>query len=319
MKHTVVIFLSLALVMLTSCEKSMTEGNTEGGSTPTTPSSQATVPVNFTFFDVSTEDIVTPADSRADDEGETDESADEPSQLKKNNYITQLSVAIFPLSGVGETQQFYQTNQDEDFGKISVELPIGQYQIVAVAYKGEHPVTIESKNLVTFPDKKVTDMVAFNKTIDVASIQQTCACAMERVMTAFTLQSTDKSPEEVTAVRATFKSHCNYQYDPARGLITKAQKYSSTVFLDADKAGETRRLTFYTLLDQPTQENVAITVELLDKDDNVLNRFDFDNVKLEKGKRTTYTGELFAKDASMDFTSDITSSEIPPSDGDQSF
>lgn len=305
-------FIFIALIMLTSCEKSMTDD-----ATATSPTPQTTVPVSLTFFDVSTEDIVTPTDSRAD-EGE-DETSDSPSDLKKDNYFTQLSVAIFPIEGMGEEKQFYQINSQEDFGKLTVDLPLGKYQIIALAYKGENPVTIESKNLVTFPGNKVTDMVAFNKSIDITSPTKVFACGMERIMTAFTLQSTDLSPKEAVAVKATFKSHCNYQYDPSTGLIPNAQEYSSIVELNPDNVGETRKLTFYTLLDNIVENDVEIALDILGEEEKVLKHLDFKDVKLEQGKRTTYTGELFSENAQLDFTTEVSDDNIPLSDGSMNF
>lgn len=314
----VIYFILISLAMLTSCEKSMTDITTDdNGSTTTPPTSQTTVPVSLTFFDVSTEDMVTPTDSRADEEG--GETSDSQSDLKKDNYFTQLSVAIFPIEGVGEEKQYYQTNSQEDFGKLTVDLPLGKYQIVALAYRGEKPVTIEGKNLVTFPDTKVTDMVAFNKSVDITSSAKTFACGMERIMTAFTLQSTDLSPKEVVAIKATFKSHCNYQYDPATGFIPNAQEYSSIVELDPDKAGETRRLTFYTLLDNTIENNVEIALDILGENEKALKHLDFKDVKLEQGKRTTYTGELFSDNAQLNFTTEVSDGNIPLSDGSMNF
>ena len=67
----VIYFILISLAMLTSCEKSMTDITTDdNGSATTPPTSQTTVPVSLTFFDVSTEDMVTPTDSRADEKGE---------------------------------------------------------------------------------------------------------------------------------------------------------------------------------------------------------------------------------------------------------
>lgn len=121
-----------------------------------------------------------------DDGGETtvDENA---SALKKANYFTRLSIAIFPLSGVGEVQEIYQEKDDEDFGKLAINLPIGRFQLVAIAHKGDDPVAIESQNLASFPGQKVTDMVYTSMTLDINTSKHTFSCPMERAVAAFTL------------------------------------------------------------------------------------------------------------------------------------
>ena len=142
---------------------------------------------------------------------------------------------------------------------------------------------------------------------------------MERIMTAFTLQSTDLSPKEAVAIKATFKTHCNYQYDPATGFIPNAQEYSSIVELDPDKAGETRRLTFYTLLDNSIENNVEIALDILGENEEALKHLDFKDVKLEQGKRTIYTGELFSDNAQLNFSTEVSDANIPISDGSMNF
>lgn len=305
----------MTLVTLTGCEKNMSSDSTGTGSAT---SSKEYIPVNLTFFDVSTEDVQTPVDGRAG--GENTDTDDEPSDLKKDNYFTQLSVAIFPLSGAGETRQFYQTREQEDFGKLKLSLPIGKYQMVAVAYKGSDAVKIEGERLVTFPNQKVTDMVAFNKTIEISKTTETFACGMQRIIAAFTLTSTDPSPATVVAVRGTFLSHCGYQYDPATTLTSSSREYSSIINLNPDNVGKKRTMTFYTLLDKISQDDVKITIELLDKNDNVLNRLDFQDVLLTQGKRTTYTGNLFSGDGVIEFVPNAKDDhDIPSSGGDKNF
>lgn len=308
--------LFVALAMLTSCEKGVTMDST-GDNSPAT--SQNTVPVTLSFFDVSMEDLTTPGSRADEDEGETstDENA---SDLKKGEYFTKLSIAIFPLSKyTGEERHIEQDSIQEDFGRLSIELPVGKYKMVAVAYKADAPVTIESQNLVTFPNEKVSDMVFVTQELDITGPECSFSCPMKRAVTAFTLQSKDISPECAKQARATFKSHCSYQFDPATTFNPSPKEYSSIVDLGADKAGEKRRFTFYTILDQEEQNDVEILIEILGDNCEVLNKFNFENVKLVQNKRTTYSGKLFTSGAGIDFTMDITPAVFENSGGDIDF
>lgn len=308
--------LFVALAMLTSCEKGVTMDST-GDNSPAT--SENTVPVTLSFFDVSMEDLTTPGSRADEDEGETatDENA---SDLKKGEYFTKLSIAIFPLSKyTGEERHIEQDSIQEDFGRLSIELPVGKYKMVAVAYKADSPVTIESQNLITFPNEKVSDMVFITQELDITGPECSFSCPMKRAVTAFTLQSKDISPEYAKQVRATFKSHCSYQFNPATTFNPGPKEYSSTVDLDADKAGKTRRMTFYTILDQEEQNDVEILIEILGDNSEVLNKFNFENVKLVQNKRTTYRGKLFTSGTKTDFTIDITPAVFENSGGDIDF
>lgn len=62
-----ILALFVALAMLTSCEKGVTMDST-GDNSPAT--SQNTVPVTLSFFDVSMEDLTTPGSRADEDEGE---------------------------------------------------------------------------------------------------------------------------------------------------------------------------------------------------------------------------------------------------------
>lgn len=148
-----------------------------GDNSPAT--SENTIPVTLSFFDVSMEDLTTPGSRADEDEGEaaTDENA---SDLKKAGYFTRLSIAIFPLSDyAGEERHIEQENTQKDFGRLSIELPLGKYKMVAIAYKAEAPVTIESQNLVTFPNEKVSDMVFITQELDITAPEHSFSCPMK--------------------------------------------------------------------------------------------------------------------------------------------
>ena len=78
-------------------------------------------------------------------------------------------------------------------------------------------------------------------------------------------------------------------------------------------------MTFYTILDQEVQDDVEILIEILGDNCEVLNKFNFENVKLVQNKRTTYSGKLFTSGAGIDFTMDITPAVFEDSGGDMNF
>ena len=298
--------LFVALAMLTSCEKGVTMDST-GDNSPAT--SQNTVPVTLSFFDVSMEDLTTPGSRADEDEGETatDENA---SDLKKGKYFTRLSIAIFPLSEyAGEERHIEQDSIQEDFGRLSINLPVGKYQLIAVAYTGDNPVNIESPTLATYEgNHKVRDMVYASMELDINNPHPTFSCPMDRAITAFTLASHEIFPKWAKAARATFKSHCSYQFNPATSFNTGAKEYSSAVELSEDyvyQDGIPRKITFYTFLDQAERNDVEIVVDLLDGEGNVQHSLNFENVTLVQKKRSTYTGRLFSGDTNGEFTTDI--------------
>lgn len=299
----VVFYIAACLMIFTSCEKGIALESSETES----EIKRETAPVSLTFFDVSLEDVVTPVESRADDE-----------ESSLNTYFTHLDVTFFPMSDTGDTVKVHQTNVDENFGKVNTSLQVGSYKMVAIAHRSNDSIDIDDMTLVTFPDFHVTDMAYVYTTLNVDKTTNVHACQLDRAIACFKLQSNDSS-FVATTMKITYKNGCSNRFNPSTSLAVNPQEYSFVYTLDPARNGKPRQCNFYTFLKEKTQ-NVDICVEVLDKADKVISQLNFEDVKLEQKKRTIYTGNVFSLSQEVDFTSAVKEiGDIVESDGSKEF
>lgn len=301
-----VFYIAACLMIFTSCEN-----GTVFESSESELELRETAPVNLTFFDVSLEDVTTPATSRADDED---------SSLKENGYFSRLDVAFFPLYSSNEVYQIHQISDSTNFGKISTSLPIGSYKLVAMAHNLDAQFEITDTTSVTSPiEDELTDIAYIYTSLNVGTDGNTSACQLERPIAGFKLQSTDVSPDTVYSIRLTLGSGCSNTFNPSTSFAIDKGEYSVIKVLNRAYVGTTRGVNFYMFVEQETEyENIR--ADVLDKNGNILNQFDFEDVLLVQGKRTTYTGQVFSYSKEIEFSSSISAmSDIEDSGGSTDF
>ena len=79
---------------------------------------------------------------------------DDGSKALKDCSFTYLHLVLIPTNGNGKTIDIVQdkNNQDIEFGKVSIKVPVGEYNMIAVASKNQN-VQINSVNEVVFPTR----------------------------------------------------------------------------------------------------------------------------------------------------------------------
>lgn len=292
-------------MMFTSCEKSVMLESSETDSV----TKRETAPVTLTFFDVSTEDITTPVESRAD----------EVSALKKNGYFTHLDITFFPQFADGDTVSIHQVKEDDDFGKVNVYLELGEYKIVAIAHKSTDSLRIKDMTAVAFPETWVPDMAYLYTTLKVETSTNAKVCQLNRAVAGFCLSAKDVLPNSVTTIKVTYKNDCSYKFNPTTSFAIDTKEITCTLELNPAGQGKKRSCHFFAFLPKASQ-NVDIHVDILNSDGTVFNKFDFDDVLLEQGKRTIYTGNLCPSSTDFTFESSTTKLEdIETSSGSKEF
>ena len=282
--------LAIGAAFLVSC----TQESVMGESTP-----QVTNPtISLTFFEQSMSDIG--AGSRA---GST-------TPLLACHTFSELEVALIPVGK--ESEAGYVIRQDsleEDFGKVSLQVPAGDYHLVAVAAKTKMPFTdridIKSTTEVRFPNNVPTDMVYVYKDIKVESniSKQSFNSAMTRGVAAFVLQATDYPTASVYSEELEIRGAGGSVFNPSTGTCKETEVITRSIEVDGKRyQGYILHFTAYLFLKSPDVENVEITSRIKDKDGMVLKSLSFDDVHLILGKKTQYTGKIFTNDNSFDFT-----------------
>jgi hypothetical protein len=245
--------------------------------------------------------------------------------LKDAKLYTDLQVCLIPKGD--ETTAGYtvrQENWDDKFGNVSLQVPAGEYTLIAVAAKTdlqqEKRIEVKSRYEMTFANNIVRDMAYTLQDIKVetGSKAVTQNVSLKRAVSCFELQATDIMPLTTKTQEITISGSCGTVFNPSTGFCKENATITRNFSLEA-KAHQERSIhyTLYTLLTDKDITDIHITATAKDKEEKVIKTVSFDNVHLVIGKKTTYTGPIFTYPNNMSFT--VNQPEIPASGYDKKF
>ena len=186
------------------------------------------------------------------------------------------------------------------FGVFSTLLPKGSYTMVALANAGNNEITLTSPTAATYGTNNVKDTFAATQAVTVTNTSSlTLNTTMNRIVTALAVQSTDNRPTEVSKVRFTY-SGGGKSFNPTTGLATSNASFSTSFTLSND-VGTTCFIGGYLFL-ASDEQNINVTIETLDADDQVVMTKAISNVPFKRNRQTTLTGRLFSAEAGCSFS-----------------
>ncbi len=305
--------LFLAMTTMVSC----TQENVMLETTPQVKNQE----VRFCFFESS---IVPIGQDEESNLARTRANGSEKS-LKDANLYTDLQVCLIPKGD--ETTAGYtvrQENWDNKFGNVSLQVPAGEYTLVAVAAKTdlqqEERIEVKSRYEMTFANNIVRDM-AF--TLQDIKVESGCKAvtqnvSLKRAVSCFELQATDIMPLTTKTQEITISGSCGTVFNPSTGFCKEKATITRNFSIEAKEHQERSiHSTLYTLLTDKDVTDIHITATAKDKEEKVIKTVSFDNVHLVIGKKTTYTGPIFTYPNNMSFT--VNQPEIPASGYDKNF
>lgn len=305
--------LFLAMTTMVSC----TQENVMLETTPQVKNQE----VRFCFFESS---IVPIGQDEESNLARTRANGSEKS-LKDAKLYTDLQVCLIPKGD--ETTAGYtvrQENWDDKFGNVSLQVPAGEYTLVAVAAKTdlqqEERIEVKSRYEMTFANNIVRDMAYTlqNIKVETGSKAVTQNVSLKRAVSCFELQATDIMPLTTKTQEITISGSCGTVFNPSTGFCKEKATITRNFSIEA-KAHQERSIhsTLYTLLTDKDVTDIHITATAKDKEEKVIKTISFDNVHLVIGKKTTYTGPIFTYPNNMSFT--VNQPEIPESGYDKKF
>lgn len=245
--------------------------------------------------------------------------------LKDAKLYTDLQVCLIPKGDkttAGYTVR--QENWDDKFGNVSLQVPAGEYTLVAVAAKTdlqqEERIEIKSRYEMTFANNIVRDMAYTLQDIKVESGSKavTQNVSLKRAVSCFELQATDIMPLTTKTQEITISGSCGTVFNPSTGFCKEKATITRNFSIEAKEHQERSiHSTLYTLLTDKDVTDIHITATAKDKEEKVIKTVSFDNVHLVIGKKTTYTGPIFTYPNNMSFT--VNQPEIPASGYDKNF
>ena len=245
--------------------------------------------------------------------------------LKDAKLYTDLQVCLIPKGD--ETTAGYtvrQENWDDKFGNVSLQVPAGEYTLIAVAAKTdlqqEKRIEVKSRYEMTFANNIVRDMAYTLQDIKVESGSKavTQNVSLKRAVSCFELQATDIMPLTTKTQEITISGSCGTVFNPSTGFCKENATITRNFSFEAKEHQKTGfHYTLYTLLTDKDITDIHITATAKDKEEKIIKTISFDNVHLVIGKKTTYTGPIFTYPNNMSFT--VNQPEIPASGYDKKF
>ena len=251
-----IVFFMLAAIMMTACEKEQ-----ESVMIP----EKETVTLTFAPYDM--EAMTRAATSIA-------------------SVVTRLDVWV---TEGGNTTAVHQSSADADFGTVSLTLDKTRtYTIVAIGHKSTGAATL-TDGIISFTDDKVTHSMIYT-TIFTPATTTSLNCAMQRIVAAFRMETTDAVPSACKKLRFTTSGVFD-RWNVTTGS-THGIDRTTDVSITSTAHDGTVAVTIYNIVTD-TQTLHTVTVEALDANDAVIQQRVFADVPLRNGYRTTYRGTFF--------------------------
>ena len=282
MTKSVNLVLAFVLLLLVGCT-----GNEAMDSSSQVSNQQVTL----SFFEASIRPMQSPQKvlSRAGDEG---------SKALKDCSFTYLHLVLIPTNGKEKAVDLVQdkTTEGDNFGKVSIKVPVGEYNMIAVASKNQD-VQINSANEVVFPEK-VTDMAYVNEKIVVKTGSNTFSSLLKRAVAKFTIENTGAKSNDASQLVFHLSGNCSNKLNPTTGFAADNSQIDPVVTINESYT----KFSVYAFLSSADEKNIKVDVDVKDKNGNLLKSLSFSNVNLKVGYITTYSGKLFEQSNTADFT-----------------
>ena len=179
------------------------------------------------------------------------------------------------------------------FGEFTVNLPIGNYKMVALGYyvgTGDE-FSLTSPTQAGYTSERPREMFCLTQDV---TVTKTAAVDLDvtlnRICAYLSILSTDGRSAGATKIRTTFTKG-GKTFNPTTGLSLTDAGFTQ-VNSPATAVGKTINVAclLYLFTDE---ETMGVTIEALDADDNVLFTKSFAEVEFKRGYKTTIKGPIF--------------------------
>jgi hypothetical protein len=225
---------------------------------------------------------------------------DFPSKNEENpaSYFSKASITLAFYNAVGT--EVYKTTQIEDdgtyttFGEFTANLQVGNYTMVAVgyAYSDGDEFFLTSPTSAGFTSERPRETFCKTQSVMVTNTNPLdLNVTLDRIVSGLTIQSTDTRPAGIAKIRTTYAKG-GKSFNPTTGLALTDAGFSQTNNPSAE-IGTTIRVTSFPFL-LTDEEDIDITIEVLDDADNVLFTHTQPSVPFKRNRITTLRGPLFS-------------------------
>jgi hypothetical protein len=187
----------------------------------------------------------------------------------------------------------------ETFGVFSLSLPMGSYTMVVLANglgtAGDDVLTLTSPTQAAYTTDLTRETFATTQAVNVNSNTAVDITAtLNRIVAKFEVYSSDGRTANAAKIRMSLNAGSK-AFNPTSGLATSNTGYTMTLPI-TKSVGETTAYGGYIFLTSDEQD-IDVTIETLDADDNVLFSKTVDDVPFKRNRLTKLTGAMYTNNS----------------------
>ena len=215
--------------------------------------------------------------------------------LASYDGVNVVTLAFY--DGSTEVKKITQVRSDAStfttFGEFGLYLPMGSYQMVAVAcYVSEtSPFALTSLSEASYTGAHVFETFLASDEVAITSTDELdISATLERIVSKLMVFSSDGKTADVKKVRMTF-SGGSKRFNPTTGLATGNTGFANTVG-NTSETGSTSSSVGYLFL-ASDEQTMDVTIETLDEQEGVVYRTTVADVPFKRNRVTKLTGALY--------------------------
>ena len=219
---------------------------------------------------------------------------------KDYNNVKALTLAFYDTEGT-EVYKAEQVRSDNTtyttFGEFECELPVGTYTLVAVGRgmgaNNDDVFVLASPTEAEYTSALARETLAKTQNVVIKGAAPVdLSVTLDRICAKLNIVSTDGRPADVAKIRTTYAAG-GKGFNPTTGLATLNTGFSVVNTINKTAVGETINVVSYLFL-TPDEEEMDVTIEALDANNNVLITKVINNLSFRRNRMTKLSGSLFS-------------------------
>lgn len=204
------------------------------------------------------------------------------------DVCSRINLAIFQAGK--KIKSINQTSGSEEFGRISMSLAKGRYQVVIIAHNGEKSATISSPTEIKFHNNKVTDTFYHYEDITLEN-NMIKDIILQRAVAKFILATEDAIPENVVQMEFKYTGGSS-TFNAISGTGSIHSRQTEIKRIDAEMTGKPATFEIYTF-PRIDSKGLNITVTAQDQAGTIVAEKSFTDVAVQMNTITQYSGMFF--------------------------
>ena len=215
--------------------------------------------------------------------------------ISSNSDLNAVVLAFY--NGSTETYKVVQLKNDATtyttFGTFNLNLPMGSYTMVAIAYRDHETglFGLTSPTSATYAGDHAFDTFVKTQTVNITTTDPVDVSAtLNRVISRLQVVSTDGKTADVANVRMTLSAG-GRSFNPTTGLATVNTGFANTVTNKANVGTTSSSLTNFFL--STDEQTMNVTIETLNANGGVIRSTTVNNVPFKRNRATVLTGPMY--------------------------